>query len=99
MNGLSGAERGERRDRKRAILAQMSALLAFFVDTAIGYGDPVDAPMAVLMLGHAPREMTRIRRSSHLRTSIECIAVNRPAMERPRRFKKPQRLARSRTRY
>jgi hypothetical protein len=39
----------------------VSSRLAFLFDTAIGYGAQVDAqPMAVPMLGHALREMTRI---------------------------------------
>jgi hypothetical protein len=37
--------------------------------------------------------------TSHLRTSMEYMAVNRPANEAPRPFKKPQRFASSKTGY
>src|SRR5437773_6399274 len=61
VSAVSALERKGRRERTRAILAQMSARLVFLFDTAIGYGESVGTqPMAVPMLGHALREMTRI---------------------------------------
>jgi hypothetical protein len=61
MTDDAGEDRQARRKRIRAVLGRLSPRLVFLFERAVEYGALVQAePMAVPMLGHALREMTRV---------------------------------------